>query len=246
MLTRWTLDDGRVAIDTQNVPRPPSEFLLALVLLACGGTQPPPVTTIDPAAPPAILATPAAQAAILLAATRPALPFSVTVTDDTSRYEINGATAAEIGRQLNSSHAATGNTDYVGMTAPRVRWQIRIRHAGEHCDVVGATVQVYVRTVLPTWKRPVGASDALSRQWEVFMQATSRHENGHRNIALNTAAAIARTLEGDRGLPCEGLEALADASARAQWDLGNQHQLIYDEATENGATQGSRWPPLPT
>jgi predicted secreted Zn-dependent protease len=235
------------------VPRPPSEFLLVLVLLACGGTQPPPVTTIDPAAPPAILATPAAQAAILLAATRPVLPFSVTVTDDTSRYEINGATAAEIGRQLNSSHAATGNTDYVGMTAPLVRWQIRIRRVagaqlgqGEHCDVVGATVQVYIRTVLPTWKRPVGASDALSRQWEVFIQATSRHENGHRNIALNTAVAIAKTLEGDRGLPCDGLDALADASARAQVDLGNQHQLIYDEATENGATQGSRWPPLPT
>jgi predicted secreted Zn-dependent protease len=241
------------------VPRLRFELLLALALIACAGAEPPPVTTIDPAPPP-ILATPAAQAAMLLASTKPPLPRGVLVTDDTTRYEITGSTAAQIGRELEAAHAATGGVSFVGMTAPQIRWQLGIRHvvthgfgrpdslasrASERCDVVGVQVSVEIRTVLPLWKRPTGASSTLAGQWAAFIEATARHENGHRNIALNTAAAIARTLEGDRGLPCEGLESLADASARAQWDLGNQHQMIYDEATDNGATQGTRWPPLP-
>jgi predicted secreted Zn-dependent protease len=196
---------------------------------------------------------------MLLASTRPSLPRGVVVTDDTTRYEITGSTSAEIGHELKAAHTATGGVPFVGMTSPQISWQISIRHVVTHsagradsmasrvndrCDVVGVVVSVEVRTVLPLWKRPVGASSTLASQWAAFMEATSRHENGHRNIALNTAAAIARTLEGDRGLPCEGLENLADASARAQWDLGNQHQLIYDEATDNGSTQGTRWPPV--
>jgi predicted secreted Zn-dependent protease len=212
---------------------------MALLASACGGTNQPPTTTPAPAPPP-VLATPAGQAAILLAATKPLLPRSVAVIDDTTWYAITGSTAVEIGKQLKRAHA---DSDYVGATAPQVRWQIRIRHVGDRCDLVGVTVEVEVQTTLPLWRRPPGAPDALAREWAAFLEATERHENGHRNIALSTAASIARTLEGDQGLPCEGLEELANASARAQWALGNQHQLVYDEATRNGATQGSRWPP---
>jgi predicted secreted Zn-dependent protease len=213
--------------------------VLALVVLGCAGASPPPATSPAPA-PPAILATPAGQAAILLAATRPTLPRGVTVIDDTTLFPIIGATSMEIGKQLKRAHS---DSDYVGATAPQVQWQLRIRHVGDRCDLVGVAVEVEIRTVLPVWRRPPGASDALAKQWAAFMEATKRHENGHRNIAIATAASIARTLEGDQGLPCEGLEKLANASAQAQWALGNQHQLIYDEATLNGATQGSRWPP---
>jgi predicted secreted Zn-dependent protease len=212
-------------------------------MLGCAATQPAPTTTVAPAAPPSAAVTPEAQAAILLAASRPYLPPGVTVIDDTTRYPITGATATEIGRQLKRAHP---DSDYVGATAPQIRWQIKLRHVGDHCDLAGVAVVVEIRTTLPVWHRPARATDVLAGQWAEFMAATERHENGHRNIALNTAASIARTLEGDRGLPCDGLEQLADASARAQWALGNQHQLVYDEATSNGGTQGSRWPPPPT
>ncbi len=218
--------------------------IAASLVLACAGTQPPPSSPPRPAAtpPPPIVATPAGQAAILLAATRPALPSVVTVVDDTTWYRITGSTANEIGRQLKRAHS---DTDYVGATAPEIRWQIRLHHGTDRCDLVGVAVEVEVRTTLPVWQRPTSASEVLAAQWAEFIKATERHENGHRNIALNTAASIARTLEGDRGLPCEGLQDLANASARAQWALGNQHQLVYDQATLNGATQGSRWPPPP-
>jgi predicted secreted Zn-dependent protease len=87
-------------------------------------------------------------------------------------------------------------------------------------------------------------SPTLTQQWNAFLKATEQHENGHRNIALHTAAAIARSLEGEHGLTCGELDQLANASANAQWELGNQHQLTYDAATRHGETQGSRWPPF--
>jgi predicted secreted Zn-dependent protease len=89
-------------------------------------------------------------------------------------------------------------------------------------------------------------SATLVEQWRAFLKATQQHENGHRNIALHTAIAIAQSLAGEHGLVCEELGVLANASARAQWELGNRHQLTYDAATRHGETQGSRWPPFLT
>ncbi len=174
------------------------------------------------------------------------LPTSVHVADDTVHYRVTGRTVAELGRQLGVDRGSTSDSDYIGATAAQLRWEFTQRRAGDSCTITSVAVFLTVQTRLPAWSRPPKPPPTLVHQWDDFLAATERHEEGHRNIALHTAAAIARTLADERGLPCAELDEMANASANAQWELGNQHQLAYDAATRHGVMQGSRWPPFVT
>jgi predicted secreted Zn-dependent protease len=215
----------------------------AFVLLgcACGGgslTLPAP-----PPPPPPIASTPEGQAVLALAGSPPKLPPSVAVVDDTIEHPIRGTTVAEIGKSLGLDRG-NSDSDYVGATSPKVQWQFTQERVGDTCAIVDVHVSLTIETRLPEWVRAGPVSPTLVEQWHEFLRATERHENGHRNIALHTAVSIAQSLAGEHGLVCGELGELANASARAQWDLGNRHQLTYDAATRHGETQGSRWPPF--
>jgi predicted secreted Zn-dependent protease len=180
---------------------------------------------------------------LALAATTPVLPVGVVVKDDTVRYPVRGADVVAIGKELGVERG-NSDSDYIGATATRVQWQFAQLHVDDTCAISDVLVTLNVETRLPDWVHPVGVSTTLIQQWATFLNATEQHENGHRNIALQTAAAMARSLGNEHGLPCAELDQLANASAQAQWDLGHQHQLAYDAATRHGETQGSRWPPF--
>jgi predicted secreted Zn-dependent protease len=210
-------------------------------LTACSG--PPTVIALAPAPPPPLAAsTPAGRAALTLAAVTPVPPREIVVKDDTVRYPVRGTTIAAIAHDLGVERSA--ESDYIGATTTRVQWQFAQQHVDDTCAISDVVVTLEIETRLPAWERLPGVSPTLVRQWATFLDATERHENGHRNIALHTAAAMAQSLVDEHGLPCAELDQLANASAQAQWDLGHQHQLAYDAATRHGETQGSRWPPF--
>jgi len=210
-------------------------------LFGCGG--PPLIVPAPPPTIPAAASSPAGRAALALAASTPTLSSSIQVKDDTVRRPIHGATMAEIASELGVDRT-NSDSDYDGTTATSVQWQFAQTHLGDSCAITQIIVTLEVETRLPTWVRPAHAAPTLAQQWARFLEATERHENGHRNIALHTAVAIGQSLGDEHGLPCVELDQLANASARAQWELGNQHQLTYDIATRHGETQGSRWPPF--
>jgi predicted secreted Zn-dependent protease len=213
-------------------------------LLLAGACNPPPIVVPAPPPPvPALASAPAGRAVLALAASAPTLPADVLVKDDTTYYAITGATVGEIGRQLGIGHGDSGS-DFVGATVAQVEWQFAQRRRDDTCAITEVRVILHVQTHLPQWMRPARVSPTLDRQWSMFLEANTRHENGHRNIALHTAVAIARSLADEHGLPCPELDQLANASAHAQWELGHLHQLTYDAVTLHGETQGSRWPPF--
>jgi len=208
---------------------------------ACSG--PPIIVPAPPPPVPSVASTPVGRAVLALAASTPTLPPQVQVKDDTTHYPITGTTMTEIAQQLGIGRG-NADSDYVGETSAQVQWQFAPKRHGDTCAITDVHVTLQVQTRLPTWVHPAHVSETLARQWSAFLGATQRHENGHRNIALHTAAAIARSLIDEHGLACAELDQLANASAHAQWDLGNQHQITYDAATRNGETQGSQWPPF--
>jgi predicted secreted Zn-dependent protease len=179
-----------------------------------------------------------------LSETAPNVPPTVHVNEDTVWYSVKGLNMEQIARALGTVSRGSSDSDYVGATRASLRWEFAQRRVGDTCAISDVIVTLEIETRLPRWQRPPGASDVLARQWATFLAATEHHENGHRNIALHTAAAIAHALTDEHGLPCAELDQLANASAHVQWDLGNQHQLAYDAATIHGETQGSRWPPF--
>jgi predicted secreted Zn-dependent protease len=213
---------------------------MMLFSVGCGST-----TIVVPAPPPpvpAVALTASGRAVLALASKTPPSDPNLVVKDDTTRYPIRGSTVAEIAQQLGLGHGDSGS-DYVGATAAQVEWQFAQQRHEDTCAITEILVTLQVQTRLPEWVRPPSVSVMLEREWKAFLEANERHENGHRNIALHTASAIARSLAEEHGLPCVELDQLANASARAQWELGHQHQLDYDAATLHGQTQGVRWPP---
>lgn len=220
----------------------PLRPVVVLLACACGGGSI--ALPAPPPPPPPLASTPAGQAVLALAGFTPVLPGNVTVFDDTVPRPIRGATVSEIAKALGLDRGS--DSDYVGATSPKVQWQFTQKRVGDTCAIVEVHVNLEIETHLPEWVRSGPVSATLVEQWREFLKATQQHENGHRNIALHTAIAIAQSLAGEHGLVCEELGELANASARAQWELGNRHQLTYDAATRHGETQGSRWPPFLT
>jgi predicted secreted Zn-dependent protease len=218
------------------------QLVTASALLFCACNGPPIVVPTPPPAEPAVALTPAGRAVLALANTAPTLPANVQVHDDTTRYSITGSNIGEIARQLGVGR--NSDSDYVGATATRVQWQFVQQRHEDTCAIGSVLVRIEIQTRIPQWIKPPSATDLLSAQWTAFVHATERHENGHRNIALHTAVAIAQALSDEHGLACNELDQFSNAGARGQWELGNQHQLTYDATTLHGETQGSRWPPF--
>jgi predicted secreted Zn-dependent protease len=202
------------------------------------------VVPLPPPSAPTAAFTAAGRAALSLASSPPKIPLEVRVTEDTVWYAVHGKTIEQIAHGLGTASHGSADSDYVGATRATLRWQFAQRRLGDSCVISDIVVSLEVETRLPQWQRPTGVSSELTRQWATFLAATERHENGHRNIALQTAVSIAHALGDEHGLPCAELDQLANASAHVQWDLGNQHQLSYDAATIHGETQGTRWPPF--
>jgi len=218
--------------------------LLPAALLLAGACSGPPLILPAPPPPvPAVASSAVGRAVLTLAASTPTVPPEVQVRDDTIRYPITGSTMSEIARQLGIGRG-NSDSDYVGATAAKVQWQFAPKRHGDTCAISDVLVTLDIQTRLPEWVHPEHVPVTLIRQWSAFLDATQQHENGHRNIALHTAVAIARSLMDEHGLACAELDQLANASAHAEWELGNQHQITYDAATRNGETQGSRWPPF--
>jgi len=224
--------------------------LLAVVVVLGGGRCGPP--TLETPAPqpepvlpplPSVALTTQGKAAIALAEATPELPASLVVRDDTAWSPISGNSIAEIAAALHLSRGIS-DSDFVGATVAYVHWEFAQQRLGDSCRITSVHVTLNVETRLPRWQPDKPGSPTLHRQWDQFLAATERHENGHRNIALSTAASIARSLAIEHGLACADMAKLADATARTRWDLGNDAQLTYDAATRHGVMQGSQWPPF--
>jgi predicted secreted Zn-dependent protease len=256
----WPVQSGTNSFELLDVARPKPDTQLvnhwldarrlivrqptyAFLLLLAACNAPPIVVPAPPPPAPPIASTPEGRAVLALAASTPHPLANVEVKDDTARHPIEGSTVSDIGKELGIDRG-NSDSDYVGATAAEVQWQFKQRRVGDTCAIADVLVTLEIQTRLPEWVHTKHVSTTLVQQWNAFLKATEQHENGHRNIALHTAISIANSLEGEHGLTCGELGELANASARAQWELGNQHQLTYDVATRRGETQGSRWPPF--
>jgi predicted secreted Zn-dependent protease len=222
------------------VPRP--RWLAPALALIVGACAPPP--PLPPAGrPPAPALTAESRAALALAESLADVPAEVSVTDDTARYPVIGSTAAEIRTQLRLDRYDIADSDFVGLTKAEVQWQFRLQHVDSGCVLAQIAIFLHFETLLPQWLPPTGRQTALAAQWQRFLSATEIHEQGHRNIALHTAAAIDHLLHAVRAPACQGLRDVANLDARTEWDLGDRRQRAYDAGTQHGGTQGARWPP---
>ena len=158
-------------------------------------------------------------------------------------YGIDGATEADLRRQI----SASGPRDNFGTWGASTRWNVEWSYpysAGPlGCSAGPVTVQLGVTITLPHWNTPGGAPSRLIATWQRFSAAVLVHENGHRDIAVQGAGELARALA---ALPpvatCADFEQSARATGDAVVAQYNRQQILYDQLTRHGATQGAVFP----
>lgn len=124
-----------------------------------------------------------------------------------------------------------------------VNWQYRYQMVDHVCYFTKVNVKVDVTYHFPEWSDYLSGSEALQYHWDNYMQHLMTHEKGHAGHGILAATTIDNTL---RRLPpmqsCEDLSRTADHIAYQIIAEYNTIDVMYENATNHGATQGATFP----
>jgi predicted secreted Zn-dependent protease len=103
--------------------------------------------------------------------------------------------------------------------------------------------KVKIDITLPAWQNENTGSAETRTQWQRYVAALTRHEQGHRQHGVDAAHEIDNAIG---TLPptgnCDALGTKANAAGSDIIRKYNQRDLDYDRDTRHGATQGARFP----
>jgi predicted secreted Zn-dependent protease len=73
------------------------------------------------------------------------------------------------------------------------------------------------------------------------MRALQKHENGHKEIAIEARDEVVQKIEGlEPYASCQELGEAINSAGRAVLEQYRQEQIRYDKETDHGLTQGAR------
>jgi len=180
----------------------------------------------------------------VLALALPAAAHAAVVLDErTEHYAINGASAADLRREMSANGpAGAGGRRFDGHTRWNVSWRYWYRQGGGRCAIERVETSVKVAVVMPKWDDGRAPADLRAR-WQRYYAALLEHEMGHRRHGVDAGNEIDRAIA---ALPpqsnCDALGARANAAGNDVIRKYNQRDLDYDSTTNHGATQGARFP----
>jgi predicted secreted Zn-dependent protease len=130
---------------------------------------------------------------------------------------------------------------FAANTSWQLRWNFRVeQQPGASCRLTSAKTGLDINMTLPRWIPPKNASPVLVKRWNRFADALRKHEDGHRDIALEAARVVTdRVGAVPAEKDCETLKArlqrVADDTLREYRDK----ESSYDVTTLHGQTQGA-------
>jgi predicted secreted Zn-dependent protease len=165
---------------------------------------------------------------------------------DTIEYrDITGTTEDALAAALKQVAANDASGDrFAASTRWQLRWNFRVEAApGAACHLASAKTELDIHMTLPRWMPPPNAAPALVKHWNLFATALRKHEDGHRDIAIEAARVIAdRAAHVPPGNDCATLKKdlgrVADDTLREYKDK----ESSYDVTTIHGQTQGATFP----
>jgi predicted secreted Zn-dependent protease len=167
------------------------------------------------------------------------------IHDDVRYHDVEGDTAtALLGSLKRIAYAKpNGDTFAAANTRWRLRWNVTVQAEAKHCALASATTELEVEMNLPRWTPPADARPGLVKSWNDFADAVRRHEDGHRDIAIEAAREVDRQLKTPRtARSCDALRKnlgrVAESVVREYRDKDNS----YDVTTMHGRTQGVVFP----
>ena len=145
-------------------------------------------------------------------------------------------------KQVGSTNASGDR--FAASTRWQLRWNFRVeQHPGARCELASAKTELDIHMTLPRWMPPKNASPVLVKRWNTFADALRKHEDGHRDIAIEAARVVtdragAVPAESDCATLKKRLGRIADDTLREYKDK----ESSYDVTTMHGQTQGATFP----
>jgi len=176
----------------------------------------------------------------IVGSTDPALEYS----ERRETYAVQGATRKELHAALRHAHAADRDDDEpdgsVARTAQELSMRFELEPVEGGCRLKDLVVTLDVTIHLPEWVPEVAPRGGLLEDWGRMRDALERHEEGHRDIALDSARHLLASLrELGRQSDCQALRREAHkAFFRAQL----RHSVrdgAYEHRTRHGVAQGA-------
>jgi predicted secreted Zn-dependent protease len=168
------------------------------------------------------------------------------IHDTIEYHDISGRTAAELSAALKRISYAEPDGDryFAANTRWRLGWNFQVESPPHgRCRLTSATASLDILMNLPRWQPPRDASPPLVQRWQKFADAVRRHEDGHRDIAVEAAHELLDRISKTSPAPdCDKLKRslgrVADATLREYRDK----ESSYDVTTLHGSAQGATFP----
>ena len=159
------------------------------------------------------------------------------------QYLVEGTNAAE----LNAAMKKNSPRKYNAYTNWEVVWDISTQTRGSTTLLKTFNIQVNSLQTLPNWKKPKDASVAMLDEWDRYLAALRKHEDGHSRIGLDAAKEMRNTVQARRWVarsPGE-LAQMLSTHCNAILKKHKDRELEYDRTTRHGVSQGAvlRQPP---
>jgi predicted secreted Zn-dependent protease len=150
-------------------------------------------------------------------------------------YPVKGTTEQELRESLNTNRP-TGfdGTKGDATTAWTVYWNWP-GYGEEDCNLAQAVVSYKISVTFPQWDSPAGASPALVKKWNQYIDRLALHEAGHAEFIADHYRSV---LDAIHNATCPTV----DEKIQAVLNEFRKHDVDYDAETNHGATQGAFFP----
>jgi predicted secreted Zn-dependent protease len=152
-------------------------------------------------------------------------------------YEVYGSNARQVRAAIDRLRPRnTGGKQHDALTSWYVRWKYQYVRGERTCTIAAVDTAVEIRTTLPRWadRPPAGF---LAEQWDRYLDRLTKHQQGHRQIAVQAAEAIQKGLLAlEPASTCEALAASVQLKASGLVDAYGEEEVEYDKRTK--ATRG--------
>jgi predicted secreted Zn-dependent protease len=159
-------------------------------------------------------------------------------------YDVRGSTVNEIASDLNrNSPLVVQGRRMQGRTEWNIQTSYHWRTDGHSCVLDQFDATLKVEMILPHWIPPRRPSPQLLQQWERYIAALRKHEDGHLEIGEDAQQEMLVRAKSLGPAPdCDLLAQRIDDLVAAVIDAHHKLELEYDDKTNHGETQGAHFP----
>ena len=183
-------------------------------------------------------------AGLMLAATEPAASFppGLEVNERRETYPVRGVTRRELRSALRHAQASKGHQSggSVARTAQDLGMRYDLEPVPGGCRLKEPVVSLDVTIHLPEWAHDGSPPKSIAEDWQRMRDALERHEEGHRDIAVDSALYLHEGLQA-LGVQ-ESCQDLRREAQRVFYRAQLRHSVrdgAYERRTRHGIAQGA-------